>query len=188
MTTQEDWRLRNVIRSVTFISGDSSFPWYIEVSLHCNNLRRKVIKEWSTKPQTSVREINSNKGAIGDIYVVWSAHTMRVLAFIAFHSLFIFTLGSWWSFHAWWMIWAKHVPWLTSLMKEGHASWSPIEKGDLTSKFYVSQQLFVLRPLHTTQPLTLKKTINLLVTWDTFHLIFRPLLVTMNPWFENYER
>ena len=88
MTTQEDWRLRNVIRSVTFISGDSSFPCYIEVSLHCNNLRRKVIKEGSTKPQTSVREINSNKGAIGDIYVVWSVHTTRVLAFIAFHSLF----------------------------------------------------------------------------------------------------
>ena len=60
MTTQEDWRLRNVIRSVTFISGDSSFPWYIEASPHCNNLRRKVNKEGSTKPQTSVREINSN--------------------------------------------------------------------------------------------------------------------------------
>ena len=69
-------------------SGDSSFPCYIEASPHCNNLGRKVNKEGSTKPQTSVREINSNKGAIGDIYVVWSAHTMRVLAFIAFHSLF----------------------------------------------------------------------------------------------------
>ena len=60
MTTQKDWRLRNVIRSVTYISGDSSFPWYIEASPHCNNLRRKVNKEGSTKPQTSVREINSN--------------------------------------------------------------------------------------------------------------------------------
>ena len=41
-------------------SGDSSFPCYIEASPHCNNLGRKVNKEGSTKPQTSVREINSN--------------------------------------------------------------------------------------------------------------------------------
>ena len=61
MATQEDWRLRNVIRSDTFISGDSSFPWYIEASPHCNNLRREANKEGSTRPQTSVREINSNK-------------------------------------------------------------------------------------------------------------------------------
>ena len=53
MTTQEDWRLRNVIRSVTFISVDSSFPC-------CNNLRRKEIKDKSTKPTTSVREFTSN--------------------------------------------------------------------------------------------------------------------------------
>ena len=60
MTTQEDWRLRNVIRSVTFISGDSSFPWYFGVSHRCNNLRRKGIKEESTKPTTSAREFTSN--------------------------------------------------------------------------------------------------------------------------------
>ena len=64
MTTQEDWRLRNVIRSVTFISGDSSFPCYIEVSHRCNNLRRKEIKEESTKPTTSVREFTSNNISI----------------------------------------------------------------------------------------------------------------------------
>ena len=60
MTTQKDWRLRNVIRSVTFISGDSSFPCQIGVSPRCNNLRRNEIKEESTKPTTSVREFTSN--------------------------------------------------------------------------------------------------------------------------------
>ena len=60
MTTQEGWRLRNAIRSVTFISGDSSFPWHIEASSRCNNLRRKEIKEEFTKPTTSVREFTSN--------------------------------------------------------------------------------------------------------------------------------
>ena len=64
MTTQEDWRLRNVIRSVTFISGDSSFPCHIGVSPRCNNLRRKEIKEESTKPTTSVREFTSNNISI----------------------------------------------------------------------------------------------------------------------------
>ena len=64
MTTQEDWRLRNVIRSVIFISGDSSFPCYIGVSHRYNNLRRKEIKEESTKPTTSVREFTSNNVSI----------------------------------------------------------------------------------------------------------------------------
>ena len=64
MTTQEDWRLRNVIRSVTFISRDSSFPWYIGASHRYINLRRKEIKEESTKPTTSVREFTSNNLSI----------------------------------------------------------------------------------------------------------------------------
>ena len=45
MTTQEDWRLRNVIRSVTFISGDSSFPWILKLVPVVSTWEEKKLKK-----------------------------------------------------------------------------------------------------------------------------------------------
>ena len=72
MTTQEDWRPRNVTRSVTFINGDSSFPCQIEASPRINLVKKENKKEL-TYQTTSVRKFTSNNKdhkALGSINII----------------------------------------------------------------------------------------------------------------------